>query len=204
MTKALADPACGLEFMDETWFVWVPPAGVLNPQTRNGWAEHQHPPRNASSRKKGQTTTSAYLFLDVKEQRVWLDYAAHTNSLETVTRLLQRVAHHQRLGHTRLVMVWDAASWHVSRKVRQAIRDHNRAVIRTGSGVRIVPVVLPVHAFWLNPVEAIIGFTKRTALPCRQFETLHDQQAAIDRVVLHRNLRKAHVPKVEDLLADLH
>jgi hypothetical protein len=204
VSKALADPACGLEFMDETWFVWVPPAGILNPQTRNGWAARQRPPRNASSRKKGQTTTSAYLFLDVKEQRVWVDYAAHTNSTETLTRLWQRVAHHQRRGHTRLVVIWDQASWHVSKKVRQAIREHNRAVNQARAGVKIVPVVLPVHAFWLNPVEAIIGFAKRTALPCRQFETLEQQLAAIDRVLLHRNLRKASAPKVEDLLTDLH
>jgi hypothetical protein len=92
----------------------------------------------------------------------------------------------------------------VSKQVRQAIREHNQGVNRARAGVKIVPVVLPVHAFWLNPVEAIIGFTKRMALPCRQFETLEQQCETIDRVLLHRNLRKARVPKVEDLLTDLH
>jgi hypothetical protein len=204
VTKALADPACGLEFMDETWFVWNPPAGLLNPAAGSGWAVRQHPPRNRSCRKKGQTTKSAYLFLDVKEQRVAWRYADHTNSTETLTWLWERVAHHQRLGHTRLVMIWDAASWHKSRLVRHAIRTHNRQVHRDQVGVIIVPILLPVHAFWLNPVEAIIGFVKRTALPCRQFDTLEEQLAAIDRLLIHRNLRHASVPKVEDLLYDLH
>lgn len=185
VSKALADPTCGLEYMDETWFVWVPPTWILNPVSGSGWAERQQPPRNGSSCKKGQTTTSAYLFLDAKEQRVWVDYAAHTNSVETLTRLMARVTHHQRLGHTRLVVVWDQASWHVSRTVRQTIREHNLGVNRARTGVKIVPVVFPVHAFWLNPVEALIGFTKRTALPCRQFESLEEQLAAIDRVLLH-------------------
>lgn len=204
MTKALADPACGLEFMDETWFVWVPPQGIMNPEPGTGWAVHQHSPRNTASREKGKQTTSAYLFLDVKEQRVWVDYAAHTNSTEVLTRLMERVAQHQRLGHTRLVLVWDQASWHVSKQVRQAIREHNLGVNRTRTGVKIVPIVLPVHAFWLNPVESIIGFVKRTALPCRQFDTFVEQLAAIDRVLLHRNLRHARVPKVEHLFTDLH
>jgi len=87
----------------------------------------------------------------------------------------------------------------VSKQVRQAIREHNLGVSRTWTGVKIVPLVLPVHAFWLNPIEAIIGFVKRTALPCRQFTALVEQLAAIDRVLLHYNLRHARVPKVEDL-----
>lgn len=204
MSKALADPACGLEFMDETWFVWTPPCGVLNPEEGCGWALRRRPPRNRSNRTKGQTTKSAYLFLDIKEHRVAWSYAAHTNSTETLTRLWERVAHHQRLGQTRLVLIWDAASWHKSQQVRTAIREHNRRVNREQTGVKIVPILLPVHAFWLNPVEAIIGFVKRTALPCCQFDALEDQLAAIDRTLIHRNLRKATVPKVEDLLNDLH
>lgn len=204
MSKALADPACGLEFMDETWFVWNPPEGLLNPQEGSGWSLRRCPPRNKSNRKKGQTTKSAYLFLDVKEQRVAWSYSDHTNSTETLTRLWERAAHHQRLGHSRLAMIWDAASWHKSKQVRTAIREHNRRVTREKSGIKIVPILLPVHAFWLNPVEAIIGFTKRTALPCRQFNTLEEQLAAIDRTLLHRNLRHASVPKVEELLYDLH
>jgi len=82
----------------------------MNPEAGSGWAAHQRPPRNTSAREKGKRTTSAYLFLDVKEQRGWVDYAAHTNSTGVLTRLLARVAQHQRLGHTRLVLVWDQAS----------------------------------------------------------------------------------------------
>ena len=30
--RAQADPAWGLEYEDETWFVWVPPQGIMNPE----------------------------------------------------------------------------------------------------------------------------------------------------------------------------
>jgi len=41
-------------------------------------------------------------------------------------------------GKTALLLVWDNASWHVSKEVRTWIRAHNRAVKKEGSGVRII------------------------------------------------------------------
>ena len=50
------------------------------------------------------------------------------------------------------VLVWDNASWHVSKKVRRWISAHNRRVKRAG-GVRILECRLPVQSPWLNPIE---------------------------------------------------
>jgi DDE superfamily endonuclease len=55
-------------------------------------------------------------------------------------------------GKTALLLVWDNAAWHVSRRVRSWIRGHNRKAKRDG-GVRIVACFLPVKAPWLNPIE---------------------------------------------------
>ncbi len=52
-----------------------------------------------------------------------------------------------------LVLVWDNAGWHVSAEVRDWIRAHNRAVKRTGRGVRLLVCYLPVKSPWLNPIE---------------------------------------------------
>ena len=38
-------------------------------------------------------------------------------------------------GKEALLLIWDNASWHVSRAVRSWIRDHNRQVKQTGRGV---------------------------------------------------------------------
>jgi transposase len=57
-------------------------------------------------------------------------------------------------GKTALLLVWDNASWHVSKAVRAWIKAHNRAVKQEGTGVRIVACPLPSKSPWLNPIEA--------------------------------------------------
>lgn len=55
-------------------------------------------------------------------------------------------------GKTALLLIWDNAPWHVSRRVRSWIQAHNRRV-KAGGGVRIVACYLPVKAPWLNAIE---------------------------------------------------
>ncbi len=55
-------------------------------------------------------------------------------------------------GKTALLLVWDNASWHLSKEVRAWLQAHNRRVSQTG-GVRIVPCPLPIKSPWLNPIE---------------------------------------------------
>ncbi len=56
-------------------------------------------------------------------------------------------------GKRALLLIWDNASWHVSKEVRAWIREHNRRVKRTGEGVRIVACYLPTKSPWLNAIE---------------------------------------------------
>lgn len=55
-------------------------------------------------------------------------------------------------GITTLVLVWDNAGWHGSKKVRRWLRAHNQRVHREG-GVRLIPCFLPTKSPWLNPIE---------------------------------------------------
>ncbi len=41
------------------------------------------------------------------------------------------------------MLIWDNASWHTSHQVREWIDSHNRAVKRSGEGVRIISCLLP-------------------------------------------------------------
>jgi hypothetical protein len=204
VARALADPSWGLEYEDETWFVWVPPAGIMNPEAGQGWAKAGKPPRNRATRKKGQETFNAYLGLDVKEQRLAWRYTEHTNQGETRAFLEERLLAHARQGQRVLVFPWDPATWHLAHDLRGWIRAHNQQVQRTGTGVKLVPVELPKGAFWLNRVDAIIRQTKGRVLPCRQFASQEDQRKALDRYWLHRNLREAYVARPEVLFDPLH
>jgi DDE superfamily endonuclease len=57
-----------------------------------------------------------------------------------------------REGKKALLLVWDNASWHISARVRNWIKEHNRRAKREG-GVRIVVCRLPSKSPWLNPIE---------------------------------------------------
>ena len=51
------------------------------------------------------------------------------------------------------VLIWDNASWHISKAVRSWIREHNHRVKRTRPGVRLLVNQLPIKSPWLNPIE---------------------------------------------------
>ena len=52
-----------------------------------------------------------------------------------------------------LALIWDNASWHISREVRGWIKDHNRRVKAAGAGCRLLVCRLPSKSPWLNPIE---------------------------------------------------
>jgi transposase len=67
-------------------------------------------------------------------------------------------------GKTALLLIWDNASWHLSKEVRGWIRERNRRVKRTGEGVRIVACYLPVKSPWLNAIEPRWVHAKRAVV----------------------------------------
>ena len=56
-------------------------------------------------------------------------------------------------GKRNWLLIWDHASWHISKIVRHWIREHNQQVKKSGQGVRILPFLLPKQSPWLNPIE---------------------------------------------------
>jgi transposase len=60
-------------------------------------------------------------------------------------------------GKQVLVLIWDNASWHVSKHVKTWLREHNQRVQqqahRGQTGVRIIPCWLPTKSPWLNRIE---------------------------------------------------
>jgi transposase len=66
-------------------------------------------------------------------------------------------------GKTRLIVIWDDASWHSGRPVSDWVAKHNRKVKQEG-GVEIVLCPLPVKSPWLNSIETRWGPAKRAIL----------------------------------------
>jgi len=55
-------------------------------------------------------------------------------------------------GKAALLMIWDNASWHISREVREWVRAHNRRVKHAG-GCLLLVCRLPSKSPWLNNIE---------------------------------------------------
>jgi transposase len=70
----------------------------------------------------------------------------------------------QAQGKTAWLLIWDNASWHVSKQVRTWIREHNQQVKQDGKGVRILPCFLPTKSPWLNPIEPKWVHSKRAVV----------------------------------------
>jgi hypothetical protein len=82
-------------------------------------------------------------------------------------------------GFKALLLIWDNATWHKSKIVQAWIKNHNQQVNRQGSGVRIVPCLLPIKSPWLNPIEPKWVHGKRAVV---EPDRLLSAQELADRV----------------------
>jgi transposase len=76
---------------------------------------------------------------------------AFISRLLDVTRQLERKT---------LVLIWDNAPWHTSKRIRQWIHWYNQCAKLTGD-VRLLVFWLPIKSPWLNPIEPHWGHAKK-------------------------------------------
>jgi hypothetical protein len=101
----------------------------------------------------------------------------------------------RELGKKVPVLIWDNASWHISREVRRWIGKRNREVKNSGSeaGVRIATCLLPKKSPWLNAMEpkwihgkrkvvepnALLGAYELAERVCAAFDCPHYEHLSI-------------------------
>ena len=87
--------------------------------------------------------------------RTWLRFVDGRPVSGITTRFLEWCSRKlEELGKKVWVLIWDNASWHISREVRRWIGSHNRALKKgEKEGVRIVTCLLPKKSPWLNAIE---------------------------------------------------
>jgi transposase len=95
-------------------------------------------------------------------EEIWLRFVAGRPISAITTQFLDWCcAHLAAQGVPVWILIWDNASWHVSRAVRAWIRAHNQQVKEQGHGVRLLVCYLPVKSPWLNPIEPKWVHSKR-------------------------------------------
>lgn len=87
-------------------------------------------------------------------EAMWLRFVAHRPVSGITTRFLAWCCAQAAMrGKAALLLIWDNASWHISKEVRTWVQEHNRRVKGTGCGVRLLVCPLPTKSPWLNPIE---------------------------------------------------
>jgi DDE superfamily endonuclease len=156
MALATTHPTWGLGFADEVWWsrlaqptmhTWAPDAQALR-------LVEQALPKDDPDPKALACYGLLVRHVPTQPEQMLLRFVERRPVSRETTAVLAwcsaRLAAH---GLTALLLIWDNASWHISKEVRTWLRQHNQKVKRTGQGVRILACRLPSKSPWLNPIE---------------------------------------------------
>lgn len=160
-------------WMDQSWFVrW--------PYRFRTWASTDTPLRVAQRWSEPVDTSALYGVIDDKTRAPFLRWAeGQPNSDETIRFLEALMAHCTDRGLRFVVLFWDRAPWHTSKRTRDWLRTYNRQAKRENR-TRLIVCSLPVRSPWLMPLEPIFGWIKHQILGGRLFATIADLQAAVE------------------------
>jgi hypothetical protein len=148
-------PDWALGFLDETWW------SRLARPALHSWADTCQPLRlveqAVAASDPDPKALACYGLLvrwAARDERVWVRFVDGRPVSTVTTQFLAWCC--ARLDHWGVpvwTLIWDNASWHVSKPVRRWIHAHNQQVKQQGHGVRILSCYLPVKSPWLNPIE---------------------------------------------------
>lgn len=86
-------------------------------------------------------------------QERYLFFADGQPNTDNTIRMLERLLSVARREEKRvLVVIWDRASWHKSKKLKQWSYMYNQVAKQNGD-VRLLTCLLPIKSPWLNPME---------------------------------------------------
>jgi len=164
MEVAEANPETwAVGFEDECWW------SRLALPTLNTWSEEGKPlrllQRSVAKNDPEPKAISCYGLYLPEIGDTWLRFVDGRPVSSITTRFLSWCAEKlEAAGKKVLLLIWDKASWHISKEVRRWLGKHNRRVKKSGEGVRIVVCLLPKQSPWLNAIEPKWVHAKRKVI----------------------------------------
>jgi transposase len=129
--------------------------------------------------------------IELSSNQVTHFYSTKKNTDEMI-RLMQMLVT-EYSDRRKLYLSWDAASWHVSKKLFEHIDKHNFAVGSKGPTVETAP--LPARAQFLNVIESIFSGMSRAIIQNSDYNSVDDAKTAIDQYFDERNAHFRNHPK---------
>ena len=122
--------------------------------------------------------------LELSGNQVTHFYSTKKNTAEMIRMMEVLVErYHDR---RKLYLSWDAASWHISKRLYERIEEHNAAVLG-GGGPMVETAPLPSGAQFLNVIESVFSGMARAIIHNSDYKTLDEAKTAIDRYFDERN-----------------
>jgi hypothetical protein len=196
MKIAASNPEWVTGFEDECWW-----SRVALP-TLSAWSEDGKPlrliQRAVAKDDPEPKAVSCYGLYLPQMDRTWLRFVDGRPVSSITTRFLSWCTEELEVaGKKVLLLVWDNASWHISKEVRRWLDKHNRHVKESGCGVRIVSCLLPKQSPWLNAIEpkwihgkrkvveadGLLGAYELAERVCRVFDCPHYEHLTVPQKV---------------------
>lgn len=130
--------------------------------------------------------------LELSGNQVTHFYSDRKNTTEMIRMmdvLLDRYADRRTL-----YLSWDAASWHISKKLKKRIEEHN-ATAEAGGRPRVETAPLPAGAQFLNVIESVFSGMARAIIHNSNYPSADAVRAAIDQYFADRNQQFYDNPK---------
>jgi transposase len=122
--------------------------------------------------------------LELSGNQVTHFYSTKKNTGEMIRMMEVLIDGYAR--YRKLYLSWDAASWHISKKLFTRIEAHNEAVA-DGGGPQIETAPLPASAQFLNVIESVFSGMARAIIHSSDYKSVDEAKTAIDRYFAERN-----------------
>src|SRR5215218_2383207 len=119
-------------------------------------------------------------------------YSTKKNTTEMIRMMELLVEEYS--DRRKIYLSWDAASWHISKRLHQRVEEHNAAVLSDG-GPMVETAPLPSGAQFLNVIESVFSGLARSIIHNSDYRTLDDAKAGINRYFADRNEHFLQYPK---------
>jgi hypothetical protein len=130
--------------------------------------------------------------LELSSNQVTHFYSTKKNTAEMI-RMMEFLVerYHDR---RKIYLSWDAASWHISKRLGQRIEENNTATLSNG-GPMVETAPLPSSAQFLNVIESVFSGMARAIIHNSDYKALDDAKAAVDRHFADRNAHFLQHPR---------
>ena len=130
--------------------------------------------------------------LELSTNQVSHFYSEKKNTVEMIKMMELLIERYK--GYRKLWLSWDAASWHISKKLLQHIDAANVTASTTGNPT-VGTAPLPAGAQFLNVIESVFSGLARGVIHNSDYKSIDDAKAAFDRYFEERNDHYQQNPK---------